>query len=179
MDTFPEPFTLSNPSAGTPTARRGFRVPFGLREGRVWAPGEVAKGLGCGCVCPACHAPLIAKAQTSRRRRPHFAHLTDTHCETGRETGIHLRAKQLIVERAELLTPAWNGDRLDMPNPAQARDDEGRIHVGSRVDFPAMQRRLADVEAERQIGGFRPDLVAQDDDGELLIEIRVTHAVDD
>ena len=93
MDTIPEPFTLRNPS-GNPLARRGgFRVPFGLRDGRVWAPEEVAKGKACGCICPGCHAPLAAKAQESRRKRPHFAHLTDTGCQTGRETGIHQRAK--------------------------------------------------------------------------------------
>lgn len=179
MATIPEPFTLRNAPLDQRTGRRGFRVPFGLRDGRVWAPSEVAKGKACGCVCPGCLAPLAAKAQTSRRRRPHFAHLTDTGCQTGRETGIHQRAKQLITDRLELLTPAWLGDLVDMPNPPHTRDDEGRIHWGRKVDHPERLAALREVETERSFGTYQPDVSALDEVGELLIEIRVTHAVDD
>lgn len=179
MDTIPEPLTLRNPS-GNPSARRdGFRVPFGLRDGRVWAPGEVAKGKACGCICPGCHAPLAAKAKDSRRKRPHFAHLTDTGCQTGRETGIHLRAKQLVAERQELVIPVWTGDPIDMPNPPHAHDQEGRLHWGRKIDHPMRRVRLRDIEVERSLGTYQPDVYAWDAAGELLIEIRVTHAVDD
>lgn len=177
MHTIPEPFSLCNPS-GNPLVRRGgFRVPFGLKDGRVWAPSEVPKGKACGCICPGCHAPLAAKAQESRRKRPHFAHLTDTGCQTGRETGIHQRAKQLIADKQRLVIPAWIGDLVEMPNPPHARDDEGRIHWGRQVDRPVQRVELSDVEIERSFGSYKPDVVAQDAVGELLIEIRVTHAV--
>jgi hypothetical protein len=179
MATIPEPFTLRNPSGNPPARRGGFRVPFGLRDGRVWAPGEVIKGKACGCICPGCGAALAAKAQESRRKRPHFAHLTDTGCQTGRETGIHQRAKQLIVERQELLVPAWIGDLIDMPNPPHARDDEGQLHRGKPIDRPARRVGLRDIEVERSFGTYQPDVYALDEVGELLIEIRVTHAVDD
>jgi hypothetical protein len=179
MDTIPELFTLRNPS-GNPLARRGgFRVPFGLKDGRAWAPAEVPKGKASGCICPGCHAPLAAKAQESRRKRPHFAHLTDTGCQTGRETGIHLRAKQLIADRQELVIPAWIGDLVDMPNPPHARDDEGRLHWGRQIDHPARSVGLSDIEVERSFGAYQPDVYAHDECGELLVEIRVTHAVDD
>ena len=179
MDTIPELFTLRNPS-GNPLARRGgFRVPFGLKDGRVWAPEEVAKGKACGCICPGCHAQLAAKAQESRRRRPHFAHLTDTGCQAGCETGVHLRAKQLIAERQELVIPAWVGDPIDMPNPPNARDDEGRLYWGRQVERPMLRTGLRDIEVERSFGTYQPDVYARDDVGELLIEICVTHAVDD
>lgn len=179
MDTIPEQFTLRNPS-GNPRARRSsFRVPFGLRDGLAWAPAEVAKGKACGCICPGCHAPLAAKAQESRRKRPHFAHLTDTGCQTGRETGIHLRAKQLIADRKELMIPSWIGDLVDMPNPPHARDDEGRLHWGRQIDHPARRVGLRDIEVERSFGTYQPDVYAYDECGELLVEVRVTHAVDD
>lgn len=179
MDTIPEQFSLRNPS-GNPLARRGgFRVPFGLKDGRVWAPSEVLKGKACGCICPGCHAPLAAKAQESRRKRPHFAHLTDTGCQTGRETGIHERAKQLIADHQRLLIPAWTGDLIDMPNPPHARDEDGRLHWGRQVDHPTRNMELRDIEIERSFGTYQPDVVAWDAVGELLIEIRVTHAVGD
>jgi hypothetical protein len=38
---------------------------------------------------------------------------------------------------------------------------------------------LRDIEVERSFGAYQPDVYALDDVGELLIEIRVTHAVDD
>lgn len=179
MDTIPEPFTLRNSSPAQRSPRSGFRVPFGLRGGRYLAPAEVAKGKACDCVCPGCGAPLAAKAKESRRKRPHFAHLADTGCATGRETGIHGRAKQLIAERQILTLPAWDGDEDKMPNPPQAWDEEGFWHRGRTVDYPARDVRLQDVELERPFGAYQPDVVAQDDLGELLIEIRVTHAVDD
>lgn len=179
MDTIPEQFSLRNPS-GNPLARRGgFRVPFGLKDGRVWAPSEVLKGKACGCICPGCHAPLLAKAKESRRKRPHFAHLTDTGCQTGRETGIHERAKQLIADHQRLVIPAWTGDLIDMPNPPHARDDDGRLHWGRQVDQPSRSMELHDIEIERSFGSYKPDVIAQDEMGELLIEIRVTHAVGD
>lgn len=179
MDTIPERFSLRNPS-GNPLARRGgFRVPFGLKDGRVWAPSEVPKGKACGCICPGCHAPLSAKAQESRRKRPHFAHLVDTGCHTGRETGIHERAKQLIADHRRLVIPAWTGDPIDMPNPPHARDEDGRLHWGRQVDYPTRNMELRDIEIERSFGTYQPDVVAWDAVGELLIEIRVTHAVGD
>lgn len=179
MDTIPEPFSLCNAPSPPRGSRAGFRVPFGLRDGRVWAPSEVAKGKACGCVCPGCLSPLAAKAQTSRRRRPHFAHLSDTGCQTGRETGIHLRAKQVIAEHQVLSLPAWLGDLIDRPNPPRARDAEGVLHQGWAVDCPARQASLRNIEVERSFGEYQPDVYAQDEIGELLIEVRVTHAVDE
>lgn len=171
-------FSLQAPTFRTP-GRIGFRVPFGLRDGRAWAPSEVAKGKACGCVCPGCLAPLTAKAQHSRRKRPHFAHLTDTGCNTGRETGVHLRAKQLIADRRQLLLPAWPGNPATTPNPPRARDSDGQWHSGRRVDLPAHTANLDKVELERSFGLYTPDIAATDQAGTLLIEIRVTHAVDD
>ena len=176
METIPYPFKLCNPKL---SPRKGFRVPFGLREGRVWAPSEVPAGKACDCVCPACNRPLAAKAKTSKRRRPHFAHLGETDCQTGGETGIHLRAKQVIQDRRALLLPHWEGDLLDRPNPPVRRDDAGAAHFGRRIDYPATTASLSEVHPEARLGAYQPDILAVDEAGELLIEIRVTHAVDD
>lgn len=179
MNTIPEPSIQRNSSSAQIQRSSGFRVPFGLRDGRFWAPAEVQKGKACNCACPGCGAPLAAKAQTSRRKRPHFAHLADAGCATGRETGIHGRAKQVIAERRVLDLPAWGAVLLDMPNPPFARDDDGFSHRGRVVDYPARRVCLTDIQLERSLGEYKPDVCAHDDSGELLIEIRVTHAVDD
>jgi len=159
--------------------RNGLRVPFGLRNGRVWAPREVAPGLACGCVCPACHQPLIAKAITSTKRVPHFAHAVEVACETGAESGIHMRAKQVIADRMRVALPAWGGNLLDRPNPPTGRDNLRRPYEGRRIDIPGRDAPLLEVHQEFVMDGFIPDVHALDADGELLIEIRYTHAVDD
>jgi hypothetical protein len=66
-----------------------------------------------------------------------------------------------------------------MPNPPHARDEEGRLHWGRRIDHPTRRAGLRDIEIERSFGTYQPDVYARDEAGELLIEIRVTHAVDD
>jgi competence CoiA-like predicted nuclease len=79
------------------------RVPFGLRDGLLYEPRQVSNGKACGCICPGCQHPLVAKqnAQT-----PHFAHAPGEDCNNGTETAIHLAAKQLIAERMEVSIPA-------------------------------------------------------------------------
>lgn len=178
MNTIPETSAIGKPTVPR-HGRRGFRVPFGLRDSRVWAPTEVASGKACGCVCPACHRPLVAKAQASRRRRPHFAHMVDLGCATGTETGIHLRAKQVICDQIRLLLPSWHGELLRWPNPPRLRDSAGNWHEGERVCLPEKRAVLLEAEPERGLGDYRPDVRAVDEEGVLLIEIRVTHAVDD
>lgn len=154
------------------------RVPFGLKDSRMWAPKQVPAGKGCGCRCPACGGALVAKAITSRWRRPHFAHLRGSNCKAGYETAIHLKAKQLIADERRLWLPAWDGTR-EMPNPPQLRDSLGFVMTGRRVEFPARQSHLTDALVEHSHGDYIPDVTAHDDHGKLLIEIRVSHAVDD
>lgn len=161
------------------SSRNSLRVPFGLRDGRVWAPREVEPGLACRCVCPACRQPLVAKAIDSRKRVAHFAHHGEVACETGAETGIHMRAKQVICDHKRLMLPGWGGDLLERPNPPTALDNLRRVHEGEHVDYPGGQTQLEDVQEEYTMDGFKPDVYATDGLGELLIEIRYSHAVDE
>lgn len=153
-------------------------VSFGLKAGRMVRVEEVPKGLACGCVCPACGHVLVAKAKDSRHRRPHFAHYRDADCRTGFETTVHKAAKQLIADHLRLCLPAWDGD-LDMPNPPVQQDVAGFSHLGRLVDYPAVRVPLVTAALERARGNYIPDVTARDAQGELLIEIRVSHPVDD
>lgn len=153
------------------------KVPFGLKDGRMWGPKQVPAGRLCGCICPACLAPLIAKAAGSEERRPHFAHQTATDCRAGYETALHKKAKELLEEHRALLLPLWDGEQ-DMPNPPALADLEGRWWPGERVESPARNVSLTEVRLEVSQGDYTPDAIASDAEGELLVEIRVTHAVD-
>lgn len=151
------------------------RVPFGLRDGRMYAPRDVPNGLACGCVCPGCNARLVAR-NAGTKVIPHFAHHGGGGCSTGYESAIHRMAKQIIMERGLLRLPAWTGGKF-MPNPPCEQDLDGIWHLGEAVDVPVRVARLSALREEQPVGAFRPDLVATDEEGELLIEVLVTHEV--
>lgn len=56
---------------------------------------NVANGNKCGCFCPACKEPLIAK-NSGKKKTHHFAHFSDINCEFAYETMLHLLAKEKI-----------------------------------------------------------------------------------
>jgi hypothetical protein len=153
------------------------RVPYGLRDGKMWAARDVPTGLACGCLCLGCEQPLVAKNH-GQKVRPHFAHHVDRACQGAFESSIHRRAKELIVDKKVLMLPEWDGNDA-MPNPPFAHDDDGHTHYGKRIEMPAYGVALAGAQAELQMGDYRPDVVAIDSAGRLLIEILVTHAVGD
>ena len=152
-------------------------IPFGLKEGRMVRVQEVATGLACGCMCPACGHPLVAKAKDSNFRRPHFAHYRDADCRAGFETSIHKVAKQLIANQLRLFLPEWDGEP-EMPNPPMLQDAAGFNHLGRPVKYPTRHMKLVNAALEVARGDYIPDVTATDLEGELLIEIRVTHAVE-
>lgn len=58
---------------------------------------EVANGSECGCFCPACHEPLIAKNHGMIRIH-HFAHQSGSNCKYAYESMLHHLAKEKIQE---------------------------------------------------------------------------------
>lgn len=159
--------------------RTNLLIPFALRGGRMVAPHQVEVGLACGCVCPCCGAPVMAKALDSPDRRAHFAHHGRAGCSGGAETALHRMAKQIIADRRELLLPAWEGS-AEMPNPPTRVNNAGETVIGVAVDLPARVAELFEVSIEDRGAAvdYRPDVLVRDRDGELLVEIRVSHRVD-
>jgi hypothetical protein len=103
----------------------------------------------------------------------HFAHQPGSDCPHGLESAIHLAAKQLIEERRKLFIPELTVELLVV-------DAMGNLHK------PSAQLRKAGVSAfdavrlEAWVSDFRPDLIVTEAGGrELLVEIAVTHFVDE
>jgi len=159
--------------------RTSLLIPFALRDGRMVAPHQVVTGLACGCMCSCCGAPVVAKALESRERRPHFAHHGRSGCSGGVESALHRMAKQVIADRRELLLPAWEGSP-EMPNPPTRVNQMGETVTGVAVDLPARVVALTAVSIEDRgvAADYRPDVLVRDRDGDLLVEIRVSHRVD-
>lgn len=156
----------------------GKLVPFGLKDGVIYEPKQVENGLACGCICPSssCNAPLEAVANKTDKDYDykvvaHFRHAKDEGCVNGRESAIHLAAKQLIEEHGKIFLPA-------IVAKVQKRDARGEMHQPFTILRQQGIIKLQSVRLEESVGDFKPDLIAIDENGvELLIEIAVTSFV--
>lgn len=128
------------------------RLPCGLnKNGNVVYIEEVKNGLGCECICPGCKQSLIAK-NSGKKREHHFAHLNIVDCEHGFQSAVHYMAKELFLEM-QYFKFIKNG------KPVQYK-----------IDFVAL---------ETKIDNIIPDIIVTCDGKSFIVEIYVTHAVDD
>jgi hypothetical protein len=152
---------------GRNTHKKRLTVPFGMRNGRPVFVSEVAPGVDCGCTCPECGEPLIARNRDfpNRRRVRHFQHARASVCGGGFETAIHRMAKEILATSESLLLPRWaSGEFVIEPEP-----------------FAVTSAR---IEASLLDGAVRPDALmrgaAKDIEFRTLcVEVRVHHAVDE
>jgi hypothetical protein len=166
MDTPNAPASCSTPRYGE------LQVPFGQKGKRLYEPLQVTKGIKCGCVCPGCGDALIAVHAPSGDVTPHFRHKSGSACATGYETALHKAAKQLIADKEQLWFPVVRAEHFEqdaLGNPHELRD----------VLIPAGIDKLTAVRTEQWLSRLRPDILAIGSlQGEVLVEIAVTHKVD-
>lgn len=135
------------------------QLPYGLRDGRLVHIDAAAQGRRCGCVCPECLQPLIAKK--GAKNLHHFAHDRDADCPGALESALHLAAKEILSSRRCLRLPAVVLNFHSLKTPWRL--------------FPVSWVRFDAVLAERKTGGIRPDIIGLIGEQSLLIEIAVTH----
>lgn len=90
-------------------------IPFGLREeGQAYVDvADVPKGRKCGCICPSCKIPLIARQ--GKVNRWHFAHASrkiddiEQNCEYSFFVSVRAMAKQIIESGFQFSTPGSTG----------------------------------------------------------------------
>ena len=124
---------------------------------------EAENGRGCGCICPICRGPLIARQ--GKVREHHFAHAGGEECEHALETALHLAAKDILAARKEIVLPAVEiPTRYMRPSPAIA-----------------LQRRyfIESAAVEQRLGSIIPDVIVGIGGDELLVEVTVTHGTDE
>ncbi len=139
----------------------------------MYEPRAVPLGKRCGCVCPGCGQPVYAKHCLSEKRVPYFAHAPGSDCAAGYETALHLAAKQLIEARGVLMFPA-------LSISITVVDAIGKSHSPNMEIAAAGRRTLTNVALEAAMGQIRPDVrVDTPDLGTVLVEVAVTHFVDD
>lgn len=119
---------------------------------------DVPNGLACGCVCPCCKEPLIAKNMGKKQKREHhFAHSSGSDCQGYYETTLHLLSKEIIRTEKAIMVP--NYESLE----------------SQQIEFEEVE-----VEERNDCSNLQPDCVGITKEGlRLHIEIFVTHQIDD
>ncbi|MDQ9169000.1 hypothetical protein Q8A64_01115 [Oxalobacteraceae bacterium R-40] len=140
-------------------------------NGDVASIHDVPSGLACACTCLACQEPVIARKGAVRRWS--FAHGADRPmpCEWAAETALHYAMKQLIAEERRILIP-------QLAISVQQKTSYGETLSKSKT-FPEQEIALDTVYLEYSVHPIRPDVVAVSNGRKLLIEIVVTHDVDE
>ena len=112
---------------------------------------QAKNGLACKCFCPGCMQPVIAKNGGTKRKH-HFAHQCTSECEHGYQSALHYMAKDCFLEM-QYFTFMKNGKPI--------------------------RYKINAVELEKKIGEIIPDIIVDCDGKIFIIEIYVTHAVDE
>lgn len=136
---------------------------YAVKDGAGISIEDADRGLKCGCVCPACGEPLVAKKGTKVMH--HFAHHSGSNCEYGYETSLHLMAKAILSTAKTIVTPKVY---VYFPNSTK----EKQLCCDSR-EIPVDK-----VELEQNYGNVVPDVVVHSGRRKFFLEIYVTHAVD-
>ena len=110
---------------------------------------DVKNGLACECFCPGCHEPVIARQ--GEKNAHSFAHRNND-CMYGYQSALHYMAKDLFMEMRFLTF----------------KKDEKIVRY--RIDY---------VEIEQRLDSIIPDILVVCDGKPFIVEIFVTHPVDD
>lgn len=160
--------------------RTGPRLVYGMRANRSVHVSELPAeegGARCNCVCPACEDPLIARR--GDKLAHHFAHSSGAECASAGETGLHLRAKELVAQTRRVILPKLVAmDSATVESSWYGVEADGRAYDKVVIVQGPVQITLDTAELEQWAGGFRPDVTGTYRGRWLFVEVRVTHAVD-
>ena len=156
------------------------QLEFGLRDNLVLNVHDLSvdeRGKACNCVCPGCGKPLIARMGS--KNQWHFAHDGDAcNIAAAQQTALHMLAKEIIENSKRLLFP---GIEIKRDNYIDDVDD---YRVQARIPKTVEYRKASvfscdSVSLERKISNIVPDIIVTTKGRSCLIEIAVTHFVDE
>ncbi|MDS0527584.1 hypothetical protein NNC19_17980 [Clostridium sp. SHJSY1] len=164
------------------------KLPFGFREDRLIHISEInenERGLRCNCVCPECRQPLEARLGNKNIR--HFAH-SNQNCKNAFETTLHKFAKEILEKSRKIKLPElkliYNKYYKSMSDFELSYykfdyknflDNEGYKEKTIANEFFL---EFDEIKLETQINTIVPDIIVYKNGVPLLIEIAVTHYID-
>lgn len=135
---------------------------YALKNNNLVHISEVEKGIKCECLCPACGESLIAKKGDYVTH--HFAHKSRKECEYGYQTSLHLLAKDIIAKAKKFLLPDLY---------INFEGTHGQMLIQNSIYI-----NVNEVVLEKKINTIIPDILLKTDRGNIIVEIYVTHQVD-
>lgn len=156
------------------------RLQYGLINNELVSIEDIPpekRGLRCGCVCPGCGQPLIARL--GERKRKHFGHRPGSECniEHAQQTALHILAKNIIEQEKRFAFPGYEISLADVP---LANDFLVRHRLPQTLEYrKPYTAECTSVALEKRISDFVPDVVLNIRGRICLVEIAVTHFVDE
>jgi len=134
--------------------------------------GDVVGGLNCNCTCPSCGKKLIAKNKPLSKVKHHFQHYQAEECAYAVETSLHLLAKEIIAESKQIMLP---GDKRVVK---EEYPSYGSLSQRTKIFLTPELKKVDSVTVEKKFDSIVPDLLLNINGSRLLVEIYVTHKVD-
>ena len=146
---------------------------YALKDDKLVFIDDVENGDKCGCVCPGCNKPLTAKNNESNIRMHHFAHKSAAECSYGYQSSIHILAKEIIEEEKKVVLPG--------PGRIKGKYDSYVLsYLCNNKDYLKSEiYNCSKVILEKKISDYIPDVEVFFGNKPCLIEIAVTHFVDE
>ena len=163
-------------------ARRTIEVQlqYGILGDKLVSIEDIPKekyGLRCGCICPGCKQSLIARL--GKHKRKHFGHKSGSVCNIAyaQQTALHMIAKEIIEQEKVFAFPNYSVSLADI----QWHDSFHAIYgLPQSMEYrKAYTAKCSSVVLEKKVSDFVPDIVVDIQGRICLIEIAVTHFVDE
>lgn len=154
---------------------------YGLKEEKLIHIDDVKNGIECGCVCPNCGERLIAKQ--GKINEHHFAHeAKECDITIAQETTLHIMAKEILVKSKHIMLPqVILEDRFAFYTRNEylmLESNKNDLYYQYRK-YKNMFKKIDNVTVEKYLDNIKPDIVLEIEGKKLLIEIAVTHFIDD
>jgi hypothetical protein len=160
------------------------KMTYALKANELIHISDVEHGLKCGCSCPACNARLIARKGSIKEH--HFAHAQGEDCKRGIESMLHIMAKSILEKENRISVPAVHvlTKYIDGSLFMELHDshlDTYHQYVQSQEQFlsEAMIIEFEQAVLEQRVDEFIPDIALYTGNQCLLVEIRVSHGIDE
>jgi len=151
-------------------------IKYGKKDGKEIHISKVESGLKSGCVCLACGEKLVAKKGKSGKPQEHFAHYNKDNCKYGYETTLHYAAKELLEKEKKIILPYRKKiiKTLNLNGLLNWKYKNEQIGVIEDRIY-----NLTNISSEKRLHNIVPDIKALINGKEILIEIAVTHKIDE
>lgn len=177
------------------------KTPFAMYNANVIHISELKKeksGHDYKCYCCSCNEKLIPRL--GNKNTWHFAHKSES-CSNALETGLHIMAKRILSERKEIKLPnlSVNKDeglleRKDFIYSSSSKSVSSEcilmhdekfnheyVYVNYEYEIVCISKLYSfdSVDEEERLNDIIPDIILYKNGKPLLVEIAVTHFIDD